>query len=378
MIRRKSILKNIQRVVIKLGSAVVDDPLNQMDMAVVQNLVKNIASLIEQGIEVCLVSSGAVSTGMRLLKLSEKPKSIAKKQALAAIGQGELVHTYKQMFSESGIVISQILLSKEDLENRARYINVRNTLNELLQWNVLPILNENDSVSTSELRYGDNDQLASYVSIKLDADLLVILTTVDGLFSKNPTIHRDAEKIDIIENFQDSHFNMADTKTSAVGSGGMHTKLKSAHIASQAGIRVVIANGKETDILQKIFAGENAGTLICQQECHLNSREKWILSNSAAIGKRIHVDTGAVNAIVNKGKSLLPSGITKVEGHFEVGDIVKIVGPDNQIIARGFTNYSSNECDTIKGHQSGEIESLLGYISYIVAIHRNNMVITNT
>ncbi len=375
---RKKYFQSVKRIVVKIGSAVIDDPCNKFDLNAVKNIVENISELHKKGKELCIVSSGAVSMGMRLLNITQKPADIVRKQALAAVGQGALLHKYRELFNEYNINIAQILLSREDLEDRKRFLNVRNTINELINMGVIPIINENDSVSVEELRFGDNDVLSALISIKFDADLLIMLTTVDGLFDKNPLLYKDATFIDVIEDFNEKILEMADKKTSSVGSGGMHSKLNAAHIATSAGIKVVIANGKRKNVIKNILNGENVGTLICSQKCDLSSREKWIVTNTSSIGKRIYVDDGAEKAIIEKGKSLLPSGIIKVEGNFNEGEIVKILNKKGEIIAKGLTNYSSLEVELIKGKKTSEIEKILGYITNKAVIHRNNMVVLKT
>ncbi len=364
-----------RRIVVKIGSGVMDCAQNQFDLPVLKNLVSQLASLHKNGVSVCVVTSGAVSSGLRELKLSTRPKEIVEKQALAAIGQGKLIHTYATLFAKHDIPIAQVLLSRDDLEKRRRFLNARNTLQRLFESKVIPIINENDSVATEELRYGDNDLLSSLVAIKLDADLLILLTTVEGLYDKNPACYPDAQIIPVIENFDDTYYNMSDAKTSEMGTGGMSSKLEAAQMAVNAGIQVHIANGKRKNVIQDLLEKKSVGTLISCRECSLSSREKWIIYNRAARGKKIIVDEGAREAIVSRGKSLLPSGIVKVEGTFQEGDVIKISDRKGKVIAKGFTSYSSHEINKIKGHKSSDIETLLGYCTSTEVIHRNNMVL---
>lgn len=366
---------NHKRIVVKIGSGVLDCEQNQFDLPVLKNIVDQIAELKKNNLDICIVTSGAVSSGMRELKLAHRPREIVEKQALAAIGQGKLLHTYAQLFAPHELTIAQVLLSREDLEVRFRFLNARNTLQKLFENNVIPIINENDSVATEELRYGDNDLMSALVSIKIDADLLILLTTVDGLFDKNPSRYPDAKIIPTIKNFEKKYFQMSDKKTSLMGTGGMGSKLEAAHMAVKAGIQVHISNGKRLGVIHDILNNKTVGTRICSQQCHLSSREKWIVYNSSSRGKKVIVDDGAYEAVARKGKSLLPSGITAVEGTFREGDIIKVVDQQGKVFAKGFTFYSSSEIDKIKGHKSREIEGLLGYYTSAEVIHRNNMVI---
>ena len=368
-------MKNYKRIVIKIGSGVLDCAQNQFDLPVLKNIVDQLAELKKSGVDICIVTSGAVSSGMRELKLTKKPGEITEKQALAAIGQGKLIHTYATLFASHNITIAQVLLSREDLEKRRRFLNARNTLQKLFESKVIPIINENDSVATEELRYGDNDLMSSLVSIKIDAELLILLTTVDGLFDKNPLKNPEARIISAIENFDEKYYQMSDKRTSLFGSGGMASKLEAAHMAVKAGIQVHIANGKRRGIIRDILDSKPVGTRICSQKCDLSSREKWIIYNSSSRGKNVTVDDGAYEALMLKGKSLLPSGIISVEGQFREGDIIKVVNQKGKIFAKGFTSYSSTEIEKIMGQKSSNIENILGYCTSSEVIHRNNMVL---
>lgn len=370
---RKEIIKKTRRIVIKIGSAVLaGEGHDAIDESVFSNLAKDVSSIKDKR-EIVIVSSGAIAIGMKRLGLKEKAKSIPEKQAVAAIGQGSLMAIYEKVFSPLKIRVAQVLLTHDDLSDRHRFLNAKNTLQALLEYNAIPIINENDTVAVEEIKFGDNDNLSALVTNLVESDLLVILTDIDGLYNKDPKINKDAELIPVVDDID--RFVFSAGRTSGIyGTGGMQTKLEAAKKAAHFGVPTIVANGREKNILKKIFSGEDIGTLFLPMEERLTSRKHWLAFSTRPAGSLI-LDDGAMNALLKKGKSLLSSGITGIEGNFDSGDAVSCVSPNGREIARGIVNYSSEEIKRIKGLKTSEIEKVLGYKYFDEVIHRDNLVI---
>jgi glutamate 5-kinase len=370
---RQHYLSKAKRVVLKLGSAVLTaaDGLNQ---PLIQRLVGEIGRLSSQDREFILVSSGAIAAGCRKLGFASRPAGMPQAQAVAAAGQSVMMHTYELAFAEVGLKVAQILLTHDDLESRPRFLNARNTLFTLLGWQVVPIINENDTVATDELKFGDNDNLAALICNLAGADLLVLLTDIDGLFDQDPREHGDARLLHQVEAITADIERAAGKRPGVLGRGGMMSKLQAAKKAGAAGLPTLIANGLTPGILEKIFSGQEVGTLFLPQDQKLTSRQYWLAYNVTPKGALL-VDPGARKALVDGHKSLLPAGILEVFGGFRKGDAVHLMGSEGKPFAVGLTNYSAREIGQIKGRQSQEIAQSLGHKAYDEVIHRDNLVI---
>lgn len=374
---RTAILKKVKRVVIKIGSSVLTDPTTVINFNSFARLVDQIAWVKEQGCMPIVVTSGAIAIGMRKLGMKQRPQSMPLKQAAAAIGQIGLMENYDRFFKEKNIKIGQVLLTELILKNRARFLNARNTLSTLLKLGVIPIINENDSVVVDEIKVGDNDRLAVITANLVEADLLILLTDQDGLCDADPRVNREARLISVVEKINPKVEQLCSHTKSRVGTGGMTSKIAAARDANKFGIPVIIANGRTDGILRVIFAGHDVGTLFLPQESHLTSREHWIACTLKPKGK-LHIDDGARQALLKQGKSLLPVGITKSEGTFHFGDAVSIIDQKRKEIARGLTNYSSQELQKIIGVPTNRIEIILGYKHYDEVVHRDDLVILSS
>ncbi|MFZ5450430.1 MAG: glutamate 5-kinase [Thermodesulfobacteriota bacterium] len=369
---RQKYLSKAKRVVLKIGSAVLtaDEGLNQ---ALIQRLVGEIAALRAKR-QFILVSSGAIAAGLRKLGMAERPSGMPQQQAVAAAGQSILMYTYEEAFAAHGLKVAQILLTHEDLESRKRFLNARNTLGSLVEWGVVPIINENDTVATDELKFGDNDNLAALICNLVDADLLLILTDIDGLYDRDPRQHPEARLIPLL-NTDDPMLQKAPGPRSGVlGRGGMVTKMQAVKKAAAAGIPSLIANGRTPGILEAAFKFQDVGTLFVPQAQKLKSRQYWLAFNVTPQGA-ILVDPGAREALVRGHKSLLPAGIVEVFGGFRKGAPVHLVDPEGKPFAMGLTNYSARDINRIKGRKSQEIAQSLGHKDYDEVIHRDNLVI---
>lgn len=371
---RKKIFGALKRVVIKIGSGVISTDVG-LDQPMVRCLAEEICDLRERGIEVILVSSGAVAAGRCMFGIAGRPQTIPQKQAAAAIGQPRIMRAYKEVFNQRGQVAAQILLTRDDLSNRRRYLNAYNTLDTLFEYGVTPIVNENDTVVVEEIRFGDNDNLSALVASLMEADLLLILSDVDGFYTADPSRDRQARLLPLIERITGEIEAMAGTAGSNLGTGGMLTKLQAAQKAGVAGIPTLIVNGRTERILQRVFGGEELGSLFLSSTSRLNARKRWIALSMRPTGK-MRLDAGAVRAVVAGGKSLLPTGIVAVEGEFERGDAVHICGPDATPFAIGVASYNSSELEQIKGHRCSEIASILGYQYRDEAVHRDYLVLS--
>jgi glutamate 5-kinase len=370
---RQQYLCKAKRVVLKVGSAVLtaDEALN---LPLIQRLVEEITHLRSADREFILVSSGALAAGCRKLGLTSRPAGIPQAQAVAAAGQSVLMRTYEEAFAEFGLKVAQILLTHDDLESRRRFLNARNTLFALLQWQVVPIINENDTVATDELKFGDNDNLAALICNLAGADLLILLTDADGLYEQDPREHPDARLLTLVPTIDAQVEKAAGRSPGILGRGGMVTKLSAAKKAGAAGLPTLIANGLTPGILRRIFAWEEVGTLFLPQEQKLTSRQYWLAYNVTPKGA-ILVDHGAREALVRHHKSLLPAGILEVFGGFRKGDAVHLLESDGKPFAVGLSNYSAREIGRIKGRQSQEIAQTLGQKGYEEVIHRDNLVV---
>lgn len=368
----KEVLTSANRIVIKVGTSSLTHETGKLNLFQLEKIVRELADLSNQGKQVILVTSGAVGAGVGKLGLTCRPKTMPEKQAAAAVGQGVLMHMYEKIFSEYGKVAAQILLTREDLADRKRYLNARNTFFALLGFGVLPIVNENDTVAVEEIRLGDNDTLSALVAGLVDADLLVLLSDIDGLYDGNPKTNPEAKLIPLISELTPEIEAMAGGAGSGLGTGGMGTKLTAAKIAMTSGIPMVIANGRCSNILRKVLAADFQGTLFLPNEVRLHTKKRWIAFGSAIQGC-IYVDGGAEKAIIANGKSLLPAGIIKVTGDFDAGNVVSVWGTCGSEFARGIVNYSSAEIKKIMGKNTQEIVSILGHKDYDEVIHRDNL-----
>lgn len=360
-------------VVIKVGSALLTNPEKGLAADLIAALGEEIVGLLESGRRVLLVSSGAVVEGVSRLKLKARPEAVHELQAAAAVGQMGLVQAYERAFARHGRHAAVVLLTHDDLANRQRYLNARATLTTLLNFGAVPVINENDSVATDEIRFGDNDTLAAMVTNLLQAEALVILTDIDGLYRKDPRQHPDAELV----HFADAGDETLDAMvggSGALGRGGMITKLKAARLAARSGAHTVIANGSDPRILRRVLGGETVGTLLAASVSPLDARKRWIAGQQRVKG-RLTLDAGAVNALKNRGVSLLPVGVVAVDGSFSRGEVVACQDQEGLVIAQGLTNYSSTETRKMLGAGSGDIVERLGYSLEPEIIHRDNLVV---
>lgn len=364
---------NYKRIVVKLGTGVLTNGTDRLSRPRMVDLVRQVASLQATGREVVVVSSGAVTAGREALGFPKMRKDIPFKQVLAAVGQSRLMHIYAQLFELYDLTVAQALLTRADLADRQRYLNARNSLLALIARRVIPIVNENDVVGVDEIKIGDNDNLSALVANLVDADLLVMLTDIAGLYTADPHRVPEAQFIPVVDLIDDTIRRLAGTTSTRRGTGGMITKIQAAELATQGGTTVVIAAGDEPNVLLRLVAGECIGTRFTAAVSQLESRKRWILAESAR--GRIYVDQGAVQALLERGKSLLPVGVTQVEGSFERGATVRICDPGGHEIARGISNYGSDDLIAIRGRRSAEIATILGYEYGAEVVHRNNLVV---
>jgi len=362
------------RWVVKIGSALLTDDGKGLDQAAIAGWVEQIAVLVKQGVEVVLVSSGAVAEGMNRLGWSERPSEMFKLQAAAAVGQMGLVQAYESSFQHHHIHTAQVLLTHDDLSNRKRYLNARSTLRSLIDLGVVAIVNENDTVVTSEIQFGDNDTLGALVANAIEADALILLTDQKGLYSADPRSNPDAVLISE-GRAEDDQFIAIAGGGGRLGRGGMATKVRAARLASRSGAVTVIASGREDNALLRMFAGEEVGTLLVPEHERQAARKHWIAGHLQSRG-RLYLDEGAVKALKVSGRSLLAAGVVKVEGDFSRGEMVEIVDQFQQVVARGLVNYSVDEALKIMGHASHEFESLIGHITDPELVHRDNMALS--
>lgn len=368
----QALVAKAQKIVVKVGTSTLTHKNGKLNLEQIERLVRQLSDLRNQGKDVVLVSSGAIGAGMGKLNLEQRPKTIPEKQAVAAVGQGILLHIYEKMFSEYGQATAQLLLTKADLEHRQRFLNGRNTLLTLLKLGVIPIVNENDTVAFEEIKFGDNDTLAALVGTLIDADLVILLTDIDGFYDGDPRKNKIAKRISVVETINEEIESLAGSVGSKFGSGGMITKITAARIAVNAGIPLMIAHGADEHIIRKLTSGEDMGTLFLPIDMKPHLRKSWIAFGSH-VGGALVVDDGAKEALLHKGKSLLPSGIMEVEGDFSAGAVVKILDQQGREFARGISNYSRLELQKIKGQKSKDICPILGYKDFDEVIHRDNL-----
>lgn len=366
-------ISNSRRLVIKVGSALVTDNGAGLSQQFITNLAAQMAALREQGKEVLLVTSGAIAAGMQRLGWAARPHSIHELQAAAAVGQMGLATAYEGAFAKHGINTAQILLTHDDLADRTRYLNARSTLQALLEFKVVPIINENDTVVTDEIKFGDNDTLGALVANLIEADALIILTDQQGLYSTDPRSNPDAVFIHEGKADDKQYESMAGGAGTGISKGGMITKIKAAQRAARSGTHTLIASGRESEILPRLIKGEQLGTLLYATATPLAARKQWLADHLQLAGS-VTLDAGAVSAL-KSGKSLLPVGVKQVVGDFERGAAIACRDVEGQEIARGLVNYSASEARRIAGHASSEIEALLGYIDEEVLIHRDNLIL---
>lgn len=379
---RKEIISKVKKIVIKVGTAVLTDKAGLLDRNQIAELSRQVVELRTKGYDVAIVSSGAIGAGVGELCLKARPKTLPELQAAAAVGQGKLIAAYDECFKKQGYHAGQILLTREDFEDRKRYLNASNTIHTLFKLKSIPVINENDTLSTDEIAFGDNDTLSALVTNLVRADLLIILSSVDGLYAEPPSYGKRAKPalsstnviVPVVESVTEEIKKLVFNEKTERGVGGMETKLQAAAIATNSGEAVIIANGRENDVLLKIMQGSDIGTLFLPVKQKLTSRKRWIGFSIRPKG-RITVDKGAAEALTKKGKSLLASGITSLEGNFERGDVVSILSQDGVEFARGLTNYSSWEVRRIAGLNTQTISKTLGSKPYDEVIHRDNMVL---
>ena len=366
---------NCKRWVIKIGSSLLTNDGTGLAVDAISSWVEQMAALRQQGHELVLVSSGAVAEGMTRLGWRQRPHALHELQAAAAVGQMGLIQAYESRFQKFGLHTAQVLLTHEDLVHRQRYLNARSTLRTLLQLNVIPVVNENDTVATEEIRFGDNDSLAALVANLVEADLLVFLTDQDGMFDSDPRANPDARLVAEAQAGDQKLETMAAGSGGALGRGGMLTKVRAAGRAARSGTMTLVASGRQDNVLQRIAADEALGTRLYPANAPLAARKQW-LAGQLQVRGRLLLDEGAVKVLRSAGSSLLAVGVTGVEGDFRRGDLVVCLAPGGEEIARGLVNYNMDEARKIIGEPSNRIEEILGYIDESELIHRDNLVLT--
>jgi glutamate 5-kinase len=371
---RQELVAGAHTVVVKVGTNVLADAGGQLDRARIQSLADQLHRIRAAGRQVALVSSGAIGAGVGKLGLGKRPTDLAQLQACAAVGQTALMQLYQESLAPHGVKTAQILLTAGDFDSRARYLNVRNTIRTLFEYGALPIINENDTVSVAEIKFGDNDHLAAMVTNLLRAPLLILLTNVDGLYSDDPRTNPDARLLTTVAQIDKSVTDLAAATKSELGTGGMRSKLRAARLATAAGESVVMANGSIDGILDRIFASEPVGTLFLAHGPDVPAWKRWLGFTARPKGV-LRIDAGARRALVGQGRSLLLVGVTAVEGEFGKGDVVSICDESGAEIARGLCNYASEDAARLRGLQSEQIASLLGCVAYPELVHRDNLVV---
>ncbi len=376
MAKQKTTPKSISscRVVVKVGTRLLTHATGKLNLGYMEKVTRELADLSNQGHEVILVSSGSIGAGRGRLNIDRNPLSIPEKQAIAAVGQGLLIQIYEKLFAEYGLIVGQILLTRTDLMSRRRYINACNTVLTLLKLGVIPIINENDSVSVEELKFGDNDRLSALVAGLSDANLLVILTDIDGLYNCNPRKYPEATLIPYVEKIDEKIKAGAEESHDNLATGGMVTKLQAAEIATNSGVGMYITNGYDPGVVTRLINGEHIGTYFQPQERYLSRRKRWIAYGQVARGS-VTIDKGACNALRFENKSLLPVGVVDVEGSFAEGDLITVKDSDGTELGRGLTNFSSEELIWIQKKSSPDIANLIDRPVAEEVIHRDNMII---
>ena len=366
-----------RRIVVKAGTNVLTGGGDNLDLEMVTSLVEQMASLHQRGMEVLLVTSGAIAAGGQVLDIGGQREDIPSRQAIAAVGQSRLMHIYEQLFEKHSITVAQALLSRGNIMDREGYLNVRNTLLALLEWKVIPIVNENDVVAVEEIGadvFGDNDNLSAMVTNLVDADLLIMLSDIDGLYTADPHEDSKAELIPRVERIDEAIEALAGADHSPRSRGGMRAKLEAIKLATASGVAVALVNGRERQVVPRLAAGESVGTFFATTGSKVESRKRWMLSGLSTRG-RIVVDAGAAEALRRNHSSLLPAGVKGVDGNFKRGDIILVVGPERERVACGIASYGAADVATIKGLRSNRIEEALGYRYGEEVLHRNNMVL---
>jgi len=360
-----------KRILVKVGTSLLTDE-KGLKKEFLNSFITQLSNLHNKNKEIVIVSSGAIGSGIGKLGMKKRPFDLAEKQAIASVGQITLMKEYEILFNKNNITIGQILIEHDDVKNKIKKTNIVNTLNKLLEWKVIPVINENDTVATEEIKFGDNDTLAGIVANLLNVDLVIILTSVDGIFDKNPNKFKDAKLLEKIEDIDDAIKKIkADGKT-LLGTGGMITKLEIARKLNYIGIPVVIANGNKEKVIEQIVSGEKEGTLIKEKDVKIEGKKKWIFMSLKTKGI-IKIDDGAIDAILKKGKSLLAVGVVDVTGNFSFGDAVEVVDKNGNKIGKGVVNYNYNDLKNIKGKKNIEIEKIMGTNFYQEVIHRDNL-----
>lgn len=366
----------MSRIVIKIGSNILTDKKGGLNQKRIYSIARDVSDICRAGYEVVIVSSGAVAAGMKKLGLKEKPKDIQLKQAAAAVGQSSLMWAYEKSFGEFRKKVAQVLLTREDFSERSRYLNSKNTIITLLSYGITPIINENDTVATDEIKFGDNDHLAALVAGLVDAERLIILSDVEGLYSSDPNKDDNAQLIPFVDEITPELEAIAGGAGSVVGTGGMYSKILAAKKAVSYGIRVNIVNGRKKGLMVSLLNGIHCGTEFKPRPKKISSKKGWIAYAIKPKGSLV-IDDGAVNAVVKSGKSLLPSGIVKVEGVFDIGDAVYCIDTRGNRVAKGIVNYSSHDIEKIRGKKTTQIETTLGYKYSDEVVHRDNLVVLN-
>ncbi|MDR3557246.1 MAG: glutamate 5-kinase [Syntrophobacteraceae bacterium] len=376
-LKRTELFSRCRRVVIKVGSATVTGA-KGLDRAMIHRLSDQIAELRGRTprIDILVVSSGAIASGMYRMGLAERPRSIPHKQAVAAVGQGALMEAWEGAFDKYDLLVAQVLLTSEDLANRRRYLNARNTLETLLSWGITPIINENDTVVVEEIKFGDNDHLSALIAGLVGADLVVNLTDIDGLYDCNPRRNPSARLIPVVNRVDRTLLACAAPEPGSVGTGGMLSKVNAARKCLALGIPMIIAPGKQRDVILRLFAGEELGTMFVPKQRSWSGKKVWLANLPKPAGE-ITLDDGAVTALLEQGRSLLPIGIRQVKGVFGIGAPVRCIDREGNVIGIGLTNYKSTEIENIKGRHSDEIEALIGYKHSDEVINRDNFVLTS-
>lgn len=366
-------LKACKRIVVKIGSSLLTANGQGLDLDAISHWARQIVALHQTGHEIILVSSGAVAEGMVRMNLSSRPIDLPSLQACAAIGQMGLVQTWSSVLEQHQIKTAQVLLTHDDLSDRRRYLNSCDTLQQLIEWRVIPVINENDTVSTDEIRFGDNDTLAAMVAGQVHADLLIILTDQQGMFDADPRNNPEAKLLSTVRALDESLFEMAGGG-GVLGRGGMLTKVRAARLAAKSGCPTLIASGDSEEVLSRLMAGELLGTLFITDNDRMTAHQQWLAAHLQTAG-RLVIDQGAVNAITEQHRSLLPVGVKAIEGHFERGDVVECVDRDGKRIAVGRVNFSSRSAELVKGLSSDKVHQVLGESRSLEMIHRNHMAI---
>ena len=365
---RQNVLKKARRLVIKLGSAVLTSDDMTLDGRFMGRIAEQVVGLIDAGYDITLVSSGAIAMGRGMLEVGRRPRDVGALQALASVGQSGLMKRWHDVFAKRGVEVGQMLLSRDGFENRTRYLNVRNCIRHMHRLRVLPVVNENDAVAVEEIRFGDNDIIAALLASALEADALILLSTVDGLHDAEGNV------VDLVEDFGQAR-RLVKSEKSGLGSGGMGTKLEAARMVTDCGQLALIANGREKDVLVRLLDGERIGTVFVPAARTLAPRQRWIVQAVRPAGT-LTVDVGAARALISGGKSLLAIGITAVVGQFDRGDVILVRDAHGREVARGLINYNADETRAILGKKSSQIPSVLGRSGYDEVIHRDNMVVT--